>query len=513
MMRRFADGFRPEFMRRDMNTIRDQLVLDAAQTTLVETLLVDYEEKFTPASEAAQEKLRTAMTEVASGFFNPEMRTRMETAMQSIRADLEQLAAESGGEVDPEVRAQLFRDRFSKLQAEVMAEREQSGAQQQTKETIGRMIDALEVWQGQRVTMREELLGAIRVTLSKEQTDRWAAFDRYMRRERTLPLGAISGEQVNLFLVVDEAGLPPEIVTQITPILDRYEMELDAALVARNQFLEASEIKFLRAAQDSNQREVEETAKRASELHKAVRDLNDRVRIELVAALPEEIRAKVERAALVAGYERVYRPTQAERSFEMALGWEAITPEVRSAIENLRTQYGADVAPINERIMSQLRKQEPIDLVEQSAQLTSMMNGMPPMGGRGFGRMGGGGPPDATQEMFTKRGEISDAYMRRLRDLLTPEQQAELPQRGSGRFGQGGGGMGGMLGSGRIADMPEGIRDRVKRFDTNNDGQLDETERNAAMEAMRREFGGGGGGGAPGEGGGEGRRRQAAPVQ
>jgi len=513
LMRRFADGFRPEFMRRDMPMMRTKLDLDAGQTTLVETLLVDYEEAFTPASQEAQEKLRESMTEIATSFFNPEMRERMEKTMQTIRADLEQLAAESGGEVDPEVRSQLFRDRFSKIQEELIREREQSGATQQTKETIGKMIDVIEGWHRARTGMRDQLLDGIRVTLSEAQNGNWAAFDRYMRRERTLPLGVLSGEQVNLFMVVDEAGLTPEIVQQITPILDRYETDLDAALVARNQYLESSEIRFLRAAQSSNQREVEDTAKRSTDLHKVVRDVNDRFRVELVTALPEENRAKVERAALVAGYERVYRPTQVERSFEMVLEWEEITPEVRAAVELLQTQYTADVGPLNERIITAQRKQEPLDVIEQSTQLIAMMNGMPPMGGRGFGRGGPGGGDDATQEMFTKRGELNDAYVRRLKDLLSPEQQAELPQRGrGGRFGGGGGEGGGLLGSGRIADMPEGIREQVKRFDTNNDGTLDDTERAAAMDAMRREFGGGRGG-AQGEGRGAGRPPRDGAVQ
>lgn len=507
-MRRFADGFRPEFMRRDLPIIRDQLALDEAQLVVVETLLVDYDEAFSPASQTAQDSLREAMQEVAAGFFNPAMRERMDQAMQAVRADLEQIAAESGGEVDPEVRRQLFRDRMGKFQEEMVQEREASGAQAQMKETIGRMLDTIEAWHTKRTQMRDELLTGLRATLAEPQLGKWEAFDRYMRRERTLPLGALSGEQVNLFLVVDEAGLTPEVMTSLTPILDRYETELDAALRARNQFLEKSEIRFLRAAQASNTREVEETAKRASELHKAVRDINDRFRVELVSALPEDARAKVERATLAAGYERIYRPTQAERAFVTALEFEEISPEVRAAVENLQKQFSAEVVSLNERMMTHLRKQEPIDLVDQSSAIVSMVNGLPPMGPGGLGRrFGPGGEGDPMQEMLSKRGDLSDAYMRRLRDLLTPEQQEKLPQRGGrgrgGEFPGGPGGMGGMMGSGKISDMPEGIREQVKQYDTNKDGIIDDTERDAAIAGLRRQFGGG-----RGEGGG-----RAAPTQ
>jgi len=495
-MRRFVDGFQPEFMRRDMPTIRDQLALESAQATLIETLLVDYDEAFTPASQAAQEKLREGMQSVMAGFFNPQMRERMEQTMAQVRADIEQLAAESGGEVDPEVRRQLMRERFSKITEDMIRDREKSGAQQESKEAIGRMIDTIEAWQAHRKQLRTDLLAGIRATLSESQSSRWEAFDRYMRRERTIPLGALSGERVNLFLVVDEADLPPEVMTQITPILDRYEAELDAALRARNDFLEASEIRFLRAAQAANTREVEETAKRSADLHKAIREINDRYRTEIVMALPEANRARVERAALVAGYERVYRATQAERAFEVALGMSDLSSDAKLAVENLQRQYASDVSTINERLITQVRKQEPLDLVDESSRLIAMVNGMPPMG-PGFGGRFGGGPGgpgggDALQEQYAKRGEISDAYMRRLRELLSPEQQAQLPARGNrGGRGQGAGGPAGMLGNGRIAEMPDALRETARRHDTNNDGVLDENERDAAIRAMRREFGGG----------------------
>ncbi|MBX3354386.1 MAG: hypothetical protein KF724_01655 [Phycisphaeraceae bacterium] len=510
-MRRAMDGFRPEFMRRDLPLIREQLALDDTQRMVVEQLLLDYDEAFNPASQEAQEKIRNSMQEIAAGFFNPAMRERMESAMQGLRADIEQIAAESGGEIDPEVRAALIRERMGKFQDEMIREREQSGAQAQTRETIGRMIDTMEDWHNQRRKMRDDLLAGIRAILSEQQAEKWESFDRFMRRERTIPLGSLSGEQVDLFAILDEANLSEEVMATLVPTLDRYEMELDQALRARNTFLEQSEIRFLRAAQSGNSREVEDTARRSADLHRAVRDINDRYRVEVVALLPEELRSQVQRAALVAGYDRVYRPTQAERAFEAALEWDDITPEVRTAIANLSTQFGVDVASLNERMMTHLRRQEPLDIVEQSGAIISMVNGLPPMGmgmGRRFGV--GGDTPDPMQDMLSKRGDLNDAYMRRLRDLLSPEQQEKLPQRGrGGRWGDfpGGGQGGGMLGTGRIADMPEGIREQARRFDTNNDGVLDETERAAAIEEMRRQFGGG-----RGRGDGEGGGRRGAPV-
>jgi hypothetical protein len=55
----------------------------------------------------------------------------------------------------------------------------------------------------------------------------------------------------------------------------------------------------------------------------------------------------------------------------------------------------------------------------------------------------------------------------------------------------------------KLADMPQQAQDRMKQFDKNNDGTIDEQERTAMMEAFR---GGQGGGGQGGGGGGRGNR-------
>ena len=62
----------------------------------------------------------------------------------------------------------------------------------------------------------------------------------------------------------------------------------------------------------------------------------------------------------------------------------------------------------------------------------------------------------------------------------------------------------------KLSDLPEQAQERMKQFDKNNDGTIDDTERQAMMEEFRQRggpgamFGGGGPGG--GQGGGNGGR-------
>jgi hypothetical protein len=85
--------------------------------------------------------------------------------------------------------------------------------------------------------------------------------------------------------------------------------------------------------------------------------------------------------------------------------------------------------------------------------------------------------------------------MERLEKLLTPEQFESLPK---GRDNNGRGGMGGMMGGNgpiKLSDLPQQAQDRMKQFDKNNDGTIDDKERVAMTEAFRGGMGGGGGGG------------------
>lgn len=102
MMRQFTETFRPEFQRRDVPLFEEQLELDKGQMEVVESLMADYEAGFTPAAQAAQEKMQDLGRQMVQTFFDDGMRQRMESSMEAMRADLEQLAVESGGQIDPE---------------------------------------------------------------------------------------------------------------------------------------------------------------------------------------------------------------------------------------------------------------------------------------------------------------------------------------------------------------------------------------------------------------------------
>jgi hypothetical protein len=161
---------------------------------------------------------------------------------------------------------------------------------------------------------------------------------------------------------------------------------------------------------------------------------------------------------------------------------------------------------MNDRIVQALRKEEPVNQTEEITRVVGFMSGDVPMSQ--MFRRGGGGAGSGrgeSQELFDKRNETNDTYMERLEKLLTPEQFESLPK--GNRGGQGG--MWGNNGPIKLSDLPQQAQDRMKQYDKNNDGTIDDTERQAMMEDFRQRGGPGmmgGGGQGVGQGGGRGGR-------
>ena len=467
------EQFQPAVVRRDVTLMRDELHLDDGQVTVVETLVDDYGTQFNEASEKAQEAQRDLMRQMFQSFMGGNARERFQESFQKIQADLEQMAVESGGELPPEVRRQYFRDQMQKMSDEMQKEREASGAAAETRRIAAEMVKSADAWRRQRTQMETQLMEGVKSTLKGDQPARWEGFERFLRREKSLGRGRLSGEGVNLFAVLDEAGLSKETIESLKPVLDEYEIRLDEALKRRNEFMAQNEVKALKAIQEGDAKSMEQLADRMIDLRNAVRAAHEESRSAIVAALPPEEGRKVEKAALLAAYARVYRPTRAERAFDTAMKLEDLTPDQRKAIEELAGLYGSEVDGVNQRIAQSIRKSEPDRMKQEAVRASGLLNGS--------SRFFDGQPDDPSEALFDKRGEMTDNYVKRLAALLTPEQAAKLPA-GSGRDD---GRRQGPFGSWTISEMPEDVRASAKTADKDGNGVLEGDERREFFRSMR----------------------------
>ena len=162
---------------------------------------------------------------------------------------------------------------------------------------------------------------------------------------------------------------------------------------------------------------------------------------------------------------------------------------------------------MNEKIAQTIRKAEPVQLKEEAVRSAGLLNG-------GASRMFGRNDPDVADELLSKRGDMTDKYVERLKALLTAEQIALLPK-GTGRDD---GRNQGPFGSWTIANMPEENRAMAKAADKDGNGIIEGDERRELFRAMRPADAGGNGGGqgggnAGGQGGGNNGGRQRGGNQ
>ncbi len=492
-MREIQELLQPDFSRRDMPLFAEQLQLDDGQKAIIEALIEDYEDGFGGGSEAVQADLmdlgRSMMQSFMGGGAMGDMRERMRERFGAVRAELEEMEA-NGQPLSEEERRAFFRERMEGMQQEMMQEAMDSGAFDEARGVMTEMLDILEDWVATRSTLRDAFVGDVQIQLSDDQLVLWPAFERFLTREKSLPRGRLSGEEVNLFAVVDGAELSDAAYDALESIFDQYEVDLHTALMARDRYLLSSAPQLFKAMRDGDVKDAERILKQQLQYREAVRDVNDRYRANFTAAITDEAeKALLDAAILEAAYERVYRPTWAHRAFEAALQLDGLEPDTQQAIADLQVAFLAEISGINRTLMSALRESEADRQVEEGTRMVAVMSGDLSQGmpfGPG-GRGPRGGEDDPFREGMDRRGDAEERYVEQLRAMLTPEQQEAIPERrgGGGRGGQGGPGGGN---ADRRAEM-------IQRFDTNGDGELNEEERRAMFESFRNRGGGGGGGG------------------
>jgi hypothetical protein len=511
-MQDVREALEADFQRRDVPIFVRQLKLTEDQGIVLEQLFVDYEAAFQPEAEAIMTSMADMGRNLMRSFTSPERQQQMRDTMDRVRKEVEEAEA-ANGPMDEEARRAFFRERMQKMAEDFANEAQNSGLDEEVKAAMGDMLSKLEAWQGRKATLRDGFVDGLKIVLDDDQVSQWPAFERFLTREKTLPRGRISGENVNLFFVVDELRLPPEEYAKVEPFFDDYETRLDNALEARNTYIDESLPRLFKSMQDGDADAAGRIFKRQSELRAAVRDVNEEFRASMVTALGEgEWSRQLNQAVLAAGWERIYRPTGTDRMFEEAMKIEGLDPAVLQNVTELYGQYRGEVSPMNERLKNLARTEEPARLVTDGERFVSMMSmGVSGMvrgmaaggGGGGFG--GGDNADDPMRAVFDERSQVGERYQERLKALLTPEQFEKLPRSRGGM-----GGRGGNFDPNQFLDrIPEEQRKAfMDAVDKNKNGQIDDDEREGVREYMRQQFQnmrGGEGQGGGGQGGGRGR--------
>ncbi|MAJ45813.1 MAG: hypothetical protein CBC35_00665 [Planctomycetes bacterium TMED75] len=456
-MQQIREQLEPDFMRRDIPIFVTQLELDDTQEIILETIFEDYEVDYEGRSEEVQDTMRTLAREMFQQMMPQGMQQRMGETWRGIREELDRRAEEKGEELSEDERRDFIRERMTQMQQEILSEREEQGLVQQGNPAISAMFTLFEEWVVEKAEMRERFINNLKAQLSDQQMAMWPAFNRFLVREKSLPRSRLSGENANLFLVIDREGIEGDAFVSIEPMFDDYELSLHEALVSRDAYLENSAPKLYRAFEERDLDKAKQIVERQVSYRKGVRDVNERY-IDLfsaeVAKTDPDSAQMLRQAMLAEAYEEIYGPTRTQRAFEAALNME-LDQEVRSAMNDLQVAYLGELTSQNQRISTVVRKEEPKQQLAEVERISSFLNG---------NFMGGmmsrwSNTEDPTRTAFEKRRDLDEVYFERLSAVLTPEQIEELPggrQRGEGaerrgdgeRGGRGGPGQGGRGGRG-----------------------------------------------------------------
>ena len=212
-------------------------------------------------------------------------------------------------------------------------------------------------WGGEKKKLREDFLESVRSQLSDVQAEAWPRLERAMRREKSLPNGALSGESLNLVLITREIDVPPIVADAARAAMDEYEIRLDEALAARDAADEGSIGARLKALNDTNK--FVSTEQALMTLRVAVRTAQEQGIAAIRDALGAEYGKKFEQRALRRAFPQVYGPDPVSPLFEAALALPDLTPEQKTKLGEIRVGFDTDHGALRVRYADAIRSSEP----------------------------------------------------------------------------------------------------------------------------------------------------------
>jgi hypothetical protein len=368
----FAEAFRPDFLARDMNLFAETLAIEEWQRPILETLLEDYQASFNAGVDGVRQKM----------------------------ADMKD--AVTGASPD---------------------------------RVMSMIMGPIDEWTREKVVLRDRFLEDVKSQLSPAQQENWPRFERALRREKYLDQGELSGESLNLLLVLRETQLSPLAMSAIRPAVDDYELRLDEALQTRQSQIASvqEDVKNAMSANDFDAGLRAMAQIMASRV--GVRQAQDTGIDSIAEALRESgeqaAGAEFRAAALQRGYAKVYRDDPIVPLFARALDIEDLTDDQRGALVALQGSYLQEVDAVNLRYVDVLRAEEPREPQRRIEIMKARQRGEPITGNR------------ESPAIVAIRSEREDLYQRTreaIFAILNPEQQSQLPGFGKvpGTEGRGG---------------------------------------------------------------------------
>jgi hypothetical protein len=279
------------------------------------------------------------------------------------------------------------------------------------------IFGAVEDWAARKVQLREQLITDIRdQVLTAQQQEQWPSVLRQLTRVKSLGKGRISGENIDLFIVMKDVGVELADSPQIEMLMMQYEISFDQALQARDKAIDASRRLRNDAMQTKDSTEYLAAIDHLVDARIAVRNVNEQYAMLVAASLPGDIGYRFTQEVRERSYPRVYRPTQMHRLIKAALEMPSLDASTQTALIELQAAYDAELSGLNEAMVAIIKQSDSQqEKAKAEQQMARMTGSRAPK------------PEDPIREEFRKREQLNQRYMELLQNLLTLEQWAGLP--------------------------------------------------------------------------------------
>lgn len=349
-----ASMFTPDFLPRDLPIFVDALALEEWQRPVLEVLLQDYDTNFNTAADGVRAKMAS----------------------------------------------------FKDVAAGANAER-----------VLEMISEPLVAWTAEKKRLREDFLAGVRGTLGDTQVENWPRLERALRREKSLPLGELSGESIDLTVIVREVQPSPLALDGARNAIEQYEVALDAALAVRDEALDSAIAPLLRAMSASDANSGVAAQEAIMQKRVVVRGAQEAGIAAIRDALGGEYGPAFERRALEKSFPQVFRPDPVTPLIEGAQALPDLTDDQKTQLSALSTQYGFDLNGVRVALVDAYKASEPseprrrTELARQKAEGQTV-------------RL-----TDAPQVEQAKkaREDLYEKYRNLLAGILSPEQRTAVP--------------------------------------------------------------------------------------
>ena len=349
-----ASMFTPDFLPRDLPIFVDALSLEEWQRPVLEVLLQDYDANFTTAADGVRSKMAS----------------------------------------------------FKDIAAGANAER-----------VIELISEPLVAWTAEKKKLREDFLAGVRGTLGDTQVENWPRLERALLREKSLPLGELSGESVDLTIVVRETQPSPLALDAARGAIDQYEIALHAALSTRDAALDNAIAPLLKAMSNSDANSGVAMQESLMQKRVLVRDAQDAGIAAIRDALGAEYGAEFERRAMQKAFPQVFRPDPVTPVFEAVMALPDLTDDQKKQVAELKIQFDEELRTVRGELVAAFKSTEPneprrrTELARQKAEGATV-------------RIGDAQPVEQAKKA---REDLFEKYRALLVGLLSPEQRDALP--------------------------------------------------------------------------------------